>query len=69
MEPIESQQKTVQKTAWSMAVPMVCIWNMGVAVRDRLMLVPMAVGACRHRLMNMVMVMVPIVMPVSMFMF
>ncbi len=48
---------------------MVGIWNMGVAVRDRLMLVPMAVGACRHRLMHMVMVMVPIVMPVGVFMF
>ena len=63
---MESQQKTV-KTAWSMAVPMVCVWHMGVTVRDRLMLVPMAVGACRHRCMRMVMV--PIVMSVGVFMF
>jgi len=49
-----------------MAVPMVCVWHMGVAMRDRFMLMPMAVLARRHRFMHMVMV--PIVMSVSMFM-
>ena len=50
-----------------MAVPMVCIWNMGVAVRDRLMLVPIAVGALWHGVVQMGVM--PIVMPLGMFMF
>ena len=50
-----------------MAVPMVCVWHMGVTVRDRLMLVPMAVGTCRHGFVHMIMM--PIVMSVGVFMF
>jgi hypothetical protein len=48
-----------------MAVAMVCVWNMGVRVPQRFMFVPMAVHACGHGLMDMVMV--SIVMPVSVF--
>jgi hypothetical protein len=44
-----------------MAVRMVRVWHMGVAMRDRFMFVPMAVGAYRHGFVQMVMV--PIVMP------
>ena len=55
------------KTVLSMAVPVVCVRHMGVNMRDRFMLVPMAVRAYRHSFVHMVMV--PIVMPVSMFMF
>ena len=49
-----------------MVVPMVCVWHMSVAVRNRLMLVPMAVGTCRHGFVHMIMM--PIVMSVSVFM-
>lgn len=50
-----------------MAVPVVGVWHMGVAVRDRRVLVPMAVGARGHGVVYMGVV--PIVVPVGMFMF
>ena len=50
-----------------MAVPVVCVWYVSVTVCNRFMLVPMAVLTYRHSFVHMVMV--PIVMPVSMFMF
>ncbi len=50
-----------------MAVPVVSVWHMGVAVRDSLMPMPMTVSACRHRFVQMVVM--PIVMPVGVFMF
>ena len=45
-----------------MAMPMVCVWHMGVTVSDRFMLVPMVVRDPLHEIVHMVMV--PIVVPV-----
>ncbi len=61
------QRQRVEHVWLSMAVPVVSIWHMGVAVLDRLMQVPMAVGASGHGVVNMGVM--PIVMPVGVFMF
>ena len=66
IEPI-GQQEIIEKNTWSMTMPMVYIWHMGVSVLYRFMLVPVTVLACRHRLMHVVMMRIVMSVGVNVF--